>query len=176
VVVAAEVAQALSAPLDVINVRKISAPAFPELALGAVASGGVFLMNSALIDEMGLDAAQVRNLAEKEKKVLDHREKLYRAGRPFPDVSGASVIVVDDGIATGYTFLAALKALEAKAPARIIAAVPVSSPVSLRLIEKNAHQVVCLVAPVDFMGVGQGYESFDQVEDSEVVRLLSRAA
>lgn len=175
--VAFEVAAALDAPLDVIVVRKLGAPFQPELAIGAIASGNVRVMNEEIrLAAWGIDAGEVEAIAARERAELERRERLYRGGRPLPDVAGRDAILVDDGLATGASMRAAVAALRARGPARLIVAVPTASPRAVRELERVADRVVCLEAPPDFQAVGQFYRRFEQTSDEEVCALLGRAA
>ncbi len=170
VVVGREVADRLGAPLEVIVPRKLRAPYNPELAIGAVAEGG-----AAVLDEMahGVSAAYLEQETEAQRAEIARRVEAYRGGRPLPSLAGRTVIVLDDGIATGATLIAALRAVRALAPAHLVAAVPVAPPESVARMAKEADEVVCLSAPEFFQAVGQFYEDFTQVDDAEVVALLS---
>ncbi len=170
VVVGREVAERLGAPLEVIVPRKLRAPYNPELAIGAVAEGG-----AAVLDEMshGVSAAYLEQETEAQRAEIARRVKAYRGGRPLPSLAGRTVIVLDDGIATGATLIAALRAVRAMDPAHLVAAVPVAPPESVARMAREADEVVCLSAPEFFQAVGQFYEDFAQVDDAEVVALLS---
>ncbi|MDQ7841163.1 MAG: phosphoribosyltransferase [bacterium] len=170
VVVGWEVAARLGALLDVIVPRKLRAPYNPELAIGAVAEGG-----AAVLDEMahGVSAAYLEQETEAQLAEIARRVKAYRGGRPLPSLEGRTVIVLDDGIATGATLIAALRAVRAMAPAHLVAAVPVAPPESVARMAREADEVVCLSAPEFFQAVGQFYEDFTQVEDAEVVAILA---
>ncbi len=169
------IADALHGELDVVLVRKFGAPGNPEFAVGAVDESGwahvADYAASAGADERYIEAEKQRQL-----EVMRQRRAQYTAARPPIDPAGRIVIVVDDGLATGATMISALHALRAKQPARLIAAVPVSPPDTLRKVEKLADEVVCLEVPEYFMAVGQFYLEFPQVEDEEVVRLLRASA
>ncbi len=174
--VAYEVAQALAAPLDVFVVRKLGVPWQPELAMGAIASGGVVVRNESVLAGMGdadetLERVKARELAE-----LERRESVYRGGRPAVPLVGRTVIVVDDGLATGSSMKAAVKALRRAGVARIVVAVPVGPPDTCRQLEALADDVVCLERPAMFMAVGQWYEDFGQTQDEEVSELLGLAS
>ncbi|MFE0757322.1 phosphoribosyltransferase [Inquilinus sp. NPDC058860] len=173
-----EVARALAAPLDVLLVRKIGAPGYPELGLGAVVDGAdphVVLTDSVMREVMPasgyVEAETERQLAE-----IERRRRLYRGGRPAPSIVGHVVILVDDGIATGGTVTAALQGLAAARPARLVLAVPVAPPEVLETLSRLADDVVCLSAPHVFGAVGRFYDDFDQTTDEEVIRLLAEAA
>ncbi|HET9983289.1 MAG TPA: phosphoribosyltransferase [Longimicrobiales bacterium] len=174
--VAAEVADALGAPLDVLVVRKLGAPQQPELALGAIASGGVRVLNEGVMGALGLDTAVVDALAQRELPELRRREQAYRGERPPLDVAGRTVIVVDDGIATGATMHAALRAVRALHPTKLVAAVPVAAPDSCRFLARLADDVVCLEQPDPLLAIGVWYASFPQLTDDEVRALLEESA
>lgn len=164
-------ADALGGELDVVLVRKLGAPMNPEFAVGSVdESGWAYVADYAA--SAGADAAYIEDEKRRQLEVLRRRRTQYTAARPPIDPAGRIVIVVDDGLATGATMISALHALRAKRPARLICAVPVAPPDTLRKVEKLADEVVCLEAPEYFMAVGQFYEQFPQVEDEEVIALL----
>lgn len=175
-----EIARALHAPLDVFLVRKLGYPGQEELAIGAIASGGARLLNSEMIEGLGLSPALVESIAQKESQELQRRERLYR-GNPNGGDSGAlnvhgqTVVLVDDGMATGYSMRVAIQALRREGPREIVVAVPVASSNACREVEKEADAVVCLHTPLDFFAVGQWYRNFHQVTDAEVRNLLDRA-
>lgn len=171
--VAYEVARALNAPLDVFVVRKLGVPGHEELAMGAIASGGACVLSRDVIDMLGIDAAAIANVVAREQAELNRRERAYRGGRAGPDVAGNTVIVVDDGLATGSTMLAALRALRALAPARLIAAAPVAARETCEALRREADDVVCAQNPRPFRGVGQWYDDFSQTGDDEVRELLA---
>ena len=173
--VAFEVAQALHAPLDVFLVRKLGVPWHEELAMGAIASGGVCVLNEEVVRQLGIDATSIDAVAAREQAELHRREQLYRQGRPDLDLEGKTVIVVDDGLATGSTMRAAIVALHKLAPARVIVAVPVAAAETCRALRVIADEVVCTVTPYPFGGVGAWYEDFSQTEDDEVRLLLAQA-
>jgi putative phosphoribosyl transferase len=175
--VAAEVARALSAPLDVAFVRKIGAPYQPELAVGAVADGvePEIVLNDELVASLGIDAEFIAAQARRELASIERRRAEYAPLRPRIDPAGRAVIVVDDGVATGMTMQAALRHLKRRKPARLIAAVPVASRDALEMLEREADEVVCLSAPRDFGSVGAFYRDFGQVSDGEVAALLRAA-
>jgi predicted phosphoribosyltransferase len=174
--VASEVARALSAPLDVLVVRKMAAPANPELAIGAVAPAGICILQEKSIAEMGMAAGEVAALAAAEQLARTQSEALYRRHVGARPVEGGTVIVVDDGIATGATMRAAIAALRAMRAARIVAAVPVASAATCRELRRLADQVVCLAAPEIFFAVGQWYVEFEQVSDQQVAVFLEQAS
>lgn len=173
--VAGEVARGLGAPLDVLVVRKLGAPWQPELAVGAIASGGVRILNDDLIDRIpGLTAEALEDAIAREDRELERREQAYRGERPFPDLEGRTVLIVDDGLATGATMRAAVAAVRELRPSRIVVAVPVGSPEAVRALAREADRVVCLEAPDGFRAVGQFYADFGQTTDDEVRDELAR--
>ena len=172
VVVAEQIAKVLRLPLDALIVRKIGYPRDSEYAIGAIAAG-VAVINHDIARRLDVTENEIRAQVENERKELERREMLYREGRPLAGVSGHSVIVADDGIATGYTMLAALKALKTMSPSRLIAAAPVCSEESCRRLKGAADEVVCLMMPREFHAVGQAYEEFDPVSDEEVISILN---
>jgi predicted phosphoribosyltransferase len=174
--VAYEVAKALHAPLDVFLVRKLGLPGREELAMGAIASGGVIVLNENVVRGLGIPKEVLESVIATEKKELERRERLYRGDRPVPDVRGRTVILVDDGLATGSTMRAAVAALRQQGPARIIVAVPIGAPETCTEFEREADGVVCAVTPQPFYAVGLWYTDFSQTTDEEVHELLKRAA
>lgn len=174
VVVAAEVARALDAPLDVIMAGKLGAPSNPELAVGAVAPGGVLLMNKPVARQLGV-AEEDLSLAAREKEAeMAKRLARFRQGRPAVDLRGRTAILVDDGVATGLTLAAAILSLRRREPAAVILAVPVASREALAYLEPMADDIVCLLVPPDFIAVGRYYDRFDETSVDEVVRLLAQ--
>jgi len=173
--VGAEVARALEAPLDVFLVRKLGVPGHEELAMGAIASGGVRVLNRDVIDQLRIAPKWVDAVAAQELEELTRREAAYRDGRPAPDVRGKTVILVDDGLATGASMKAALVALRDLAPARVVAAVPVGAPETCEELGALADEVVCAETPDPFFAVGSWYADFDQTTDEEVRELLTEA-
>jgi predicted phosphoribosyltransferase len=171
-----EVAKALNAPLDIFVVRKLGLPGQEELAMGAIASGGVRVLNRELTRALGIPEEVVDQITQEEHRELERREREYREGRPPIDVRGKTVILVDDGLATGSSMRVAAFALRQKQPAQIIVAVPVAARDSCEELESVADKVVCAVTPEPFWGVGQWYEDFSQTSDAEVRDLLRRAA
>ena len=171
VVVAAEVGRVLGAPIDVVVPRKVGAPFNPELGLGAVAPGVRFL-DERLIRDLGVPSSYVEREIEDQQREIERREALYRGARPPVDVAGKTAIVVDDGVATGGTAIAALRWARAAGAAEVILAVPVAPPQSRRTLESEADRVVALAFPEPFHAVGQWYRDFDQVPDEAVVALL----
>jgi predicted phosphoribosyltransferase len=174
--VAAEVARALGAPLDVFLVRKLGVPGHEELAMGAVATGGLGVINTPVVHGLGIPESVVRSAAAREYEELARRERLYRGDRPPPDVRGRTVIVVDDGLATGSTMLAAIQALRQQEPARIVVAVPAASPETCEALRAEADEVVCTITPEAFEAVGKWYEDFSPTTDDEVRGLLAQRA
>ncbi|WP_437361019.1 phosphoribosyltransferase [Inquilinus limosus] len=176
--VAFEVARALAAPLDVLLVRKIGAPGYPELGIGAVIDGKDprVVLNDSVMREVAPAPGYVEAETERQLVEIERRRRLYRGGRPSPSVAGRTVILVDDGIATGGTVTAALQGLAAAQPARLVLAVPVAPPDVLQTLSQLADDVVCLSAPHFFGAVGRFYEDFSQTTDDEVIRLLAEAA
>ncbi|MCL4741232.1 MAG: hypothetical protein KJZ54_03425 [Phycisphaerales bacterium] len=177
VVVGAEIAAALRAPLDAVVVRKIPAPRSPELALGAVCeTGGEQVhLDPRTVRETGAPDEYLRAESRRQLDEVRRREALYRAGRPPVPIAGRTVIVVDDGVATGSTALVALRAARRAGAARVVLAVPVASPDAVRALAREADDVVALATPPDFFAVGQFYDDFAQTTDDEVVRLLAEA-
>ena len=173
--VAYEIARSLRVPLDVFIVRKLGVPGFEELAVGAIASGGVRVLNQDVLSHLPnameiVDAATAREQVE-----LDRREKLYRDDRPPPDVRDKVAILVDDGLATGATMRAAVNALRQRGAARIVVAVPVGAPETCREFESQVDETICAISPEYFQAVGQFYQDFGQTTDDEVRDLLERA-
>jgi putative phosphoribosyl transferase len=174
--VAFEVAQALGGELDVLVVRKLGVPWHPELAMGAIAGNGICILNHELIARLGIGKERLNAIIGDETRELQRRELAYRGHRPPPRITGRSIIVVDDGLATGATMQAAVEAVRKDAPGELVVAVPVAAADSLAEIDRFADRVVCLNAPRDFMAVGQWYQTFGQTSDEEVIALLARAA
>jgi predicted phosphoribosyltransferase len=173
--VAYEVAGRLKAPLDVFVVRKLGAPGYHELAMGAIATGGIRVINEPVVAELGLSQAAIDEVAEAEQRELERRERLYRGHHGCPDLRGKTVILVDDGIATGSTMRAGVRAVRMQHPARLIVAVPTCAPASYSQFKRQADEVVALIIPADFHAVGQWYEDFSQTTDEEVASLLAQA-
>ena len=174
--VAYEVAQALRVPLDVFIVRKLGVPGFEELAVGAIASGGVRVLNEDVARALPNADEIIESVTAKETAELQRREQSYRDGRPAPELRDKTIILVDDGLATGATMRAAVKALRQRGAAKIVVAVPVGPPDTCREFEDEADEVVCASEPEFFQAVGQYYEDFSQTSDDEVRELLARAA
>ena len=174
--VAYEVARALRVPLDVFIVRKLGVPGFEELAAGAIASGGVRVLNEDVMRALPNADEIIELVTQRETAEVERREQEYRDGRPAPEIRGRTVILIDDGLATGATMRAAVKALRQRGAARIVVAVPVGPPDTCKEFEDEADEVVCASAPEFFQAVGQYYEDFSQTSDDEVRELLARAA
>jgi len=173
--VAFEVARALRAPLDVFIVRKLGVPGHEEYAMGAIASGGTVVLSRDVIRGLGIDDATVQRVIELERRELARRERRYRGDRPPPDVAGRTVILVDDGLATGATMRAAVAALARQAPKRLVVAVPVAAPDTCDELRAEVDEVVCAVTPEPFHAVGLWYDDFSQTTDEEVHDLLEHA-
>ena len=171
--VAREVAQRLHAPLDVFLVRKLGVPGHPELAMGAIAEGGIEVLSDDLIHELGIPQKMVQQVAVRERIELDRRDALYRSGRALPVIRGHIVILIDDGLATGATMQAAATALRRLEPARIVIAAPVGASDTCARMAQFADEVVCLATPEPFQAVGLWYEQFAQTTDEEVRLLLA---
>ena len=174
--VAYEVAKSLRVPLDVFIVRKLGVPGFEELAAGAIASGGVRVLNEDVLRALPNADEIIESVTPKETAELERREKSYRDDRPAPELRDRVVILVDDGLATGATMRAAVKALRQRGVAKIVVAVPVGPPDTCREFEDEADETICASAPEFFQAVGQYYEDFSQTSDDEVRDLLARAA
>lgn len=172
--VAFEVAQKLHAPLDVIVVRKLGVPGWEELAMGAIASGGVRVINHDVVRQAGISRDAVEAVAAEQLKELHRRELAYRGHTGAPEVGGKTVILVDDGIATGSTIRAAVQALRQQEPDQIIIAVPVASTDSVAMLEPMVDKFIALVVPEEFRAVGQWYRNFSQTPDAEVTELLAQ--
>lgn len=171
-----EVAEALKVPLDIVLVRKIGVPYQPELAMGAIVSGGGYTLNRDVVDELQITSDEFSAEVQRESEELHRRERLYRAKRPPIETTGKTLIVVDDGIATGSSMRAAIMGLRREKPAKIIAAIPVAPAESVVELAQAADEVVCLLAPEPFRAVGQHYMNFGQVGDTEVRELLDKSA
>ena len=171
--VGAEVARTLAAPLDVFLVRKLGVPGHPELAMGAIASGGVRVLGDEIIRELAIPASAIEAVAAREQVELTRRERLYRGERALPSLAQRTVILVDDGLATGATMQAAVEASRTQQPARIVVAVPVGAPDTCERLRQIADEVVCVESPASFHAVGAWYERFDQTTDDEVLRTLA---
>jgi putative phosphoribosyl transferase len=170
-----EVARALRAPLDVFLVRKLGVPGRKELAMGAIASGGVRLLNEDVVQVLKIPESVIDAVADEEQRELERRERLYRDDRPPPAVRGRTVILIDDGLATGSSMRAAVAALRRLEPARIVVAVPVAASATCQELQAEVDEVVCARTPEPFYAVGLWYEDFSQTTDEEVHNLLARA-
>lgn len=173
--VAYEVAKQLGVPLDIFLVRKLGVPGYEELAMGAIASGGVRVINEDVVRYMDIPGEVIDAVAADEQRELERRERAYRDGRLPPDVKGRVVILIDDGLATGSTMRAAAAALRKQGPASIVVAVPVAAPQTCDEFRNEVDEIVCAVTPEPFRGVGLWYEDFSQTTDEEVRDLLARA-
>ena len=174
--VAFEVATALNAPLDVFLVRKLGTPGHRELAMGAIASGGIKVINEDVVRYLGISDEQIDAVARAEQQELERRETAYRSGRSLPPLHDRIVILVDDGLATGSTMRAAVQAVKQQQPARVVVAVPVGASDTCAELRSICDEVVCARTPTPFSAVGQWYLDFDQTTDQEVRDLLSRSA
>jgi putative phosphoribosyl transferase len=170
-----EIAHALGAPLDIWVVRKLGVPWHPELGAGAVAENGDIYINQSVVDEVGLSERQLHALIADKRREVDARVKLLRGSRARPDLRGRTVILVDDGVATGGTVRAAIRSIRAQGPRAIVLAVPVAAPQTLRVLRSEVDRVLCLRAPADLWAIGVWYEDFSQISDEEVIGLLDRA-
>jgi putative phosphoribosyl transferase len=173
--VAYEVAIALGAPLDVFIVRKLGLPWHEELAMGAIASGGITVLDRALVRRLGVSEEQIRRVTEAERQELERRERRYRGDRPLPDIAGRTVILVDDGLATGASMRAAVEAVKQEGPKRVVVAVPIAAPETCEAFRDEVDDTVCAVTPEPFHAVGLWYEDFSQTTDEEVHELLEDA-
>lgn len=169
-----EIATALGGELDVLIVRKLGVPWEPELALGAIASGGVRILNPEVVGPLSLGEDEIERIAADERRELERRERLYRGDRPTPEARGRTVVLVDDGIATGATVRAAIRALRERHPERIVVAVPVAPAETVARLREQADEVVCLESPEPFVAIGLWYEDFSPTSDTEVRELLAR--
>jgi putative phosphoribosyl transferase len=172
--VAYEVAKALNTPLDLMLVRKLGLPGREELAVGAIATGGIRVLNTAVVEGLAISEAQIERIAAAELQELRRREKAYRGESPSAEVQGRCVILIDDGLATGATMQAAIAAIRQQRPAEIVVAVPVAPPDTVALLRAQANAVICPATPEPFLGVGRWYEDFTQITDAEVRDLLGR--
>jgi predicted phosphoribosyltransferase len=170
-----EIAKRLNCPLDIIIVRKIGFPGQPELAIGAVAETGAVVLNEKIISMGGVPDDYIKSETERQKKEIERRKELYRGGESIPELKGKTVILVDDGVATGATIKAAISALKEEALGKLVVALPVASQDAEESIESMVDEVVCLQAPPDFMAVGGYYQDFTQVTDDEVVEMLKQS-
>lgn len=173
--VAFQIAEELDLPLDVFVVRKMGVPGREELAMGAIATGGVRVINRDVIQDLAIPGEDLARVAAREQEVLEARERDYRGGRGFPDLSGKTLILVDDGVATGASMKAAIQATRAQEPAEIIVAVPVAAPATCEELRKLADEVVCVRTPERLGGIGAWYQDFHQTPDEEVRECLERS-
>jgi predicted phosphoribosyltransferase len=173
--VAYEVARELDVPLDVFLVRKLGAPGQEELAMGAIASGGTRVVNEEVVEGLGIPEWAIERAAAVEQQELERRERLYRGDRPVPDPAGRVVILVDDGLATGSTMRAAVRAISQRNPARVVVAVPTAAVETCEEIGREVDEIVCLTTPEPFRAVGLWYDDFSQTRDEEVRELLARS-
>jgi putative phosphoribosyl transferase len=171
-----EVASSLGVPMDVFLVRKLGTPGHRELAMGAIASGGVRVLNEDVVHWYGISDAAIERIAHDEQEELERRERAYRGDRRAPDLAGRIVILIDDGLATGSTMRAAAQAVRAHQPARVVIAVPVGAPQTCAELTAVADEVICARMPEPFSAVGQWYLNFDQTEDDEVRELLQKSS
>jgi putative phosphoribosyl transferase len=174
--VAHEVASALGAPMDVFLVRKLGTPGHRELAMGAIASGGVRVLNEDVVHWYGISESAIERIAREEQDELERRERAYRDDRPAPDLANKIVILIDDGLATGSTMRAAAQAVRAHRPARVVIAVPVGAPQTCAELAAVADEVICARMPEPFSAVGQWYLNFEQTDDDEVKALLQKSS
>ena len=174
--VAYEVASALGAPMDVFLVRKLGTPGHRELAMGAIASGGVRVLNEDVVHWYGISASAIERVAREEEEELERRERVYRDDRPPSDFTNKAVILIDDGLATGSTMRAAAQAVRARRPARVVIAVPVGAPQTCAELAAVADEVICVRMPEPFSAVGQWYLNFNQTDDDEVRDLLQKSS
>lgn len=173
--VAAEVARAIGAPLDVLLVRKIGTPGRAELAMGAIASGDQIVLDHDLIRDFAVTERQVQQTIVREREVLYKRERAYRGDRPFPELRGKTVVIVDDGLATGSTMRVAIQAVMQQAPGQIIVGVPVGSPDRVAMIDELVDRIECVSSPRGFQAVGQWYQDFLPTSDADVIAALENA-
>jgi len=173
--VAFEIAKALKVPMDVFIVRKLGYPGQPELAMGAIGSGGVVVINESVVAGLGIDRGTIEMVKEEEEEELKRRELQYRKDRALPSLKGKIIILVDDGLATGATMKAAVKSVRALGAGKVVVAVPVAPPDTFEDLKKIADEVVCLETPWDFSAVGEWYRDFTQTTDNEVINLLEQS-
>jgi putative phosphoribosyl transferase len=173
--VAFEIARALNLPLDVCLVRKLGVPGRKELAMGAIGQGGIRVINESIVEDLHVSRAAIAKVAEEEEIELARRDHLYRGDRPLPDIAGKTVILVDDGIATGATLKAAILTLKARHPRSIVLAVPVAPPEVCYQLEEWVDQVICLSQPETLQSISLWYDDFAQTRDEEVTELLAKA-
>jgi putative phosphoribosyl transferase len=170
-----EVAQIINAPLDIMLVRKLGTPGQEELAMGAIASGGVCVLNDDIVAALDITQEEIEAAATRERKELERRERAYRGDQPPPPIENHCVILIDDGLATGASMLAAVAGLKQRKPAAIVVAVPVAPPDTVERLQEEADDVVCLATPEPFSAVGRWYREFTQTSDDEVKSILAHA-
>lgn len=170
--IAAELAKALDLPLDIFLVRKLGVPYQQELAMGAIAQGGVCILNHGLIKMLSITDAQIQQVKQQEQQELDRRLQAYRRGKPLPNLQDKTIILVDDGVATGATFKAAIQALKRLNPKKLVIAVPVVAQDTWQELQGLADEAYCVLAPDDLRGISLWYQSFEQVSDQEVIKIL----
>jgi putative phosphoribosyl transferase len=175
ITVAYEVAVALEAPLDVLIVRKLGVPGHLELAMGAVATGGIRILNESVIQNLRISTSEIERSSSEAQKSVARLEKLYRGTKPAAIIAGQTVIVVDDGLATGATMQAAIQALKRMGPGQLVIAVPVASPDVYESLKKEVYEIICLLKPERFKAVGEWYEDFTQTQDEEVQKYLENS-
>jgi putative phosphoribosyl transferase len=173
--VAYQVAEHLNARLDLMLVRKLGTPGQEELAMGAIASGGIRVLNENVVSPLRISVEAIEQVAAEEKRELERREQAYRGDRPRPDITRKCVVLVDDGVATGATMRAAIGALRQQNPARVIVAVPVAPPDTVEMLRSEADEVICLATPEPFIAISKWYADFAQVSDEDVKQLLGKA-
>ena len=173
--VAYEVARELNAPLDVFTVRKLGVPGHQELAMGAIATGGIRILHDGVIQELGIPQKTIDIVSDQEQQELERRERIYRGERSAPVIENRTVIVVDDGLATGSSMRAAVRALRRRNPARLVVAVPTAPAEACQQLRESADEVVCVVTPDPFYAVGGSYVDFGQITDDEVKEVIERA-
>lgn len=171
-----EVARALHAPLDVILVRKLGVPGQEELAMGAIASGGLRVISEDMVEALGIPDRSIAEVAANEEHELERQERAYRGDRPVPEIQSRTVILIDDGLATGATMRAAVLVLRAQQPGQLIVAVPVAPRETCDALRADADEVICPETPDSFIAVGEAYQDFSQISDEEVRELLHRSA
>jgi predicted phosphoribosyltransferase len=169
-----EIAHKLSLPLDIFIVRKLGVPGHEELAMGAIASGGITVLNEEIVNLLHISTEAIDRIQKSEQEELLRREQVYRGNRPSPDLLGKTIILVDDGIATGYTMRAAIAALKQKKPAKLIVAIPVAARSTCDEIAPLVDEIICPMRPVNFYAVGLWYNDFSQTTDEEVMQLLQQ--
>lgn len=173
--VAFEIARALEVNLDLLLVRKLGTPSFPELAMGAIASGDIKVLNPQVIQAYAISQTQIDEVEAKERAELHRRQLAYRGQKPVPNLTDKIVIIVDDGLATGATMHAAIDAVRQQSPQKIVVAVPVAPPETIDALRNSVDEIVCPIQPHQFSSIGQWYQSFSQVSDEEVTQLLNLA-